>query len=417
MKRIENAFGFNAQRRPAPQVRAGRPFSLVSLPIHRSARIGLLFTLLLSLLSACGATEPTPSGAEAPEPESPTAEPTATAEPTVTATTAPTDTPVPTSTPTEEATPSPTRTLEPEGLFHFLDGAVVASGTSGDWDSKYVNPGAMLFHDGQFHMFRNGFIAWPGVISVGYMTSDDGRSWRTVQDEPVFTSEQIPYVLSGAAVSSVYVTDDGTWIMYFHTLDSPSSIGRATAPAPTGPWTADPEPVLTPGGDGAWDRRITWPSVVKTDEGLVMYYSGLHSFTNMIGRATSDDGITWTKYDDPETTEGPYHESDPVLMPADGWDGGDVDRPEARLTPEGWVMLYVGDDLNKRGLAFSDDGINWTPHPDNPVLSTDQSPRPGGTTWDTALLYHDDVYFYYMEIGSLAGTSIFLAQHEGSLRN
>lgn len=374
----------------------------------------LLLFFLLSLMTACGAPDAAPPEADATETEPPPAAPTDT--PTSTATAAPTATPAPTVEPTPAPTATPTATPEPEGLFQFSDGPVVASGVSGDWDTKYVNPGAMLFHDGQFHMFRNGFISWPGVISVGYMTSDDGRTWQAVQDEPVFTSEQIPYVINGAAVSSVYVAGDGTWVLYFHTLDSPSSIGRATAPDPTGPWTADPEPVLTPGGDGAWDERITWPSVVQTDEGLVMYYSGLHSFTTMIGRATSADGVTWTKYDDPESTEAPYHESDPVLMPADGWDGGDVDRPEARLTPTGWVMLYVGDDLNARGLAFSDDGIHWTPHPGNPVLTTDQSPRSGGTTWDTALLYHDDAYFYYMEIGSIAGTSIFLAHHEGPLR-
>lgn len=381
--------------------------------------LGLSFTLLLS---ACNSPDAAPT--EEPEEETtaesepPTLEPTATAEPTDTATPAPTDTPPP---PTEEPTPEPTATAtaepKPEGLFTFLENPVVRRGISGGWDSKYINPGAVLFHDGQFHMFRNGFRAWPGVISIGYMTSNDGRSWRSVQSDPVLTSRQIPYVEMGADVSSVYVTDDGVWVMYFHTLDSPSVIGRATAPEPTGPWTADPEPVLEPGGEGAWDARgIVWPSVVKTDEGLVMYYGGTHAFTSQIGRATSEDGITWTKYDDPETTEAPLHESDPVLLPGGEWDGGDVNRPEARLTPEGWVMLFVGNDLNARGLAFSDDGINWTTHPDNPVVTAEQFPLSGGTTWDTALLHQEDTYYYFMEIGNLAGTEIYVALHEGLLR-
>lgn len=329
----------------------------------------------------------------------------------------PTDTPPQQRAETATTAPAATSTAAPEGVFRFLDEAVVRRGTSGGWDSKYINPGAVLFRDGQFHMFRNGFQAWPGPISIGYMTSDDGRTWNSVRSEPVFTSRQIPYADSGADVSSVYVTDDGTWVMVFHTLGSPAVIGRATAPAPTGPWTADPEPILRPGGEDTWDARsVIWPSVVQSDEGLVMYYAGTHAFTTMIGRATSEDGVTWTKYNDPETTEAPYHDSDPVLMPGEEWDRGDVNRPEARLTPEGWVMLYVGNDLNARGMAFSEGGIRWTPHPDNPVITGEQLPVSDGTTWDTALLHADDTYFYYMEIGNLPGTDIYLALHAGALR-
>ena len=322
-----------------------------------------------------------------------------------------------TETATSAPTATPTATSVPEGLFRFHDDAVVRRGTAGGWDSKYINPGAVLFHDGQFHMFRNGFRAWPGPISIGYMTSDDGRAWHSVQREPVFTSRQIPYAESGAAVSSVYVTEDGTWVLVFHTLGSPPVIGRATAPAPTGPWTADPEPMLVPGGEDAWDRSsVTWPSVEQTDNGLVMYYAGTHAFTTMIGRATSKDGVTWTKYDDPQTTEALYQESDPVFMPGEEWDRGDVNRPEARLTPEGWVMLYVGNDLNARGLAFSEDGIRWRPHTDNPVITSEHLPVKNGTTFDTALLHADDTYFYYMEIGNLTGTNIYVALHTGALR-
>jgi hypothetical protein len=373
-----------------------------------------LFTLLVAfLLTACTTPQaaPTKEPAETAPSESPppTLEPTPTAEPTAIP---PTDTPPP-----PEPTATPTAEPQPTNLFTFLPDPVVGRELSGQWDTKYINPGAVLFHEGQFHMFRNGFRTWPGLISIGYATSDDGRSWHSAQSEPVFTSREIPYAEQGADVSGVYVTDDGTWVLYFHTLGSSSVIGRATAPEPTGPWTADPEPVLQPGSDGAWDSQgIIWPSVVKTEEGLVMYFAGTYAFTTQIGRATSEDGLTWTKYDNPETTEPPFHESDPVLLPGDEWDGGDVNRPEARLTPEGWVMLFVGNDLNQRGLAFSDDGITWTAHPNNPVITGDQFPLPNSTTWDTALLYNGDTYFYYMEIGSLASTDIFVALHEGALR-
>jgi hypothetical protein len=42
-------------------------------------------------------------------------------------------------------------------------------------------------------------------------------------------------------------------------------------------------------------------------------------------------------------------------------------------------------------------------------------PIPNARTWDTALLFHDGKYFYWMEIGSQGGTNLYLAMHDGSL--
>lgn len=308
--------------------------------------------------------------------------------------------------------------LQEGGLFTFIEGgeesAVVQRGAAGEWDGRYINPGAMVYHDGLFHMFRNGFVNWPGVISVGYMTSEDGVTWRAEGDSPLFTSQGILYARNAAAANAVVVADDGTWMLYFHSLIGTGVIGRATASEPTGPWTVDEGPVLEPGGEGAWDEDgLGWHSVVKADDGYVMYYTGHQQSTSMIGRATSGDGVMWTKYDDAETTEPPFAESDPVFGGTQEWEGNDVDRPEVRLTPEGWVMLYVGSDLNDRGLALSEDGITWR-RTENPVFTSDDFPI-SGRTWDTALLYSEGTYYYYMEIGSGAGTDIYLAREREPL--
>lgn len=308
----------------------------------------------------------------------------------------------------------------PEGsLFEFIEGgeesAVVRRGAAGEWDGRYINPGAMVYHDGLFHMFRNGFTNWPGVISIGYMTSEDGVHWRAEGDSPLFTSQGILYARNAAAANAVVVADDGTWMLYFHSLIGTGLIGRATATEPTGPWTVDEGPVLEGGGEGAWDEDgLGWHSVVKTDDGYVMYYTGHQQSTTRIGRATSPDGVTWTKYDDAETTEAPFAESDPVFGGTEDWEGDDVDRPEVRLTPDGWVMFYVGSDLNDRGLALSEVGINWRRAEANPVITEADFPI-SGRTWDTSLLYHEGTYYYYMEIGSGAGTDIYLARRRGPL--
>lgn len=307
-------------------------------------------------------------------------------------------------------------------LFQFQGSSpsppVLAHGPSSRWDGKYINPGGMLYHDGQFHMFRNGFHNWPGVISIGHGTSDDGLNWTDSQIEPVWVSDRVSYADPGLDVDAVLVLDDGTWVMYFHTVNSRTAweIGRATAPAPTGPWRADAAPVLSPGPEGSWDdRHVKWPSVLQTDSGFLMFYAGQNLFgETSIGLATSSDGISWTKHNDTSTTGELFIESDPVLTYAKEWEGTKVDRPEVQLTPDGFVMIYQGGpELNDRGIAISSDGINWSSHSDNPVITGSDFPQSNTTSWDTALVYNDGAYYYFMEIGTLAFTDIYLAVHDG----
>lgn len=322
--------------------------------------------------------------------------------------------------PTTRPTPTEVPVLSPDFLFYGEDPAlpIISNSLAGDWDGRYINPGAMLYHDGIFHMFRNGFLDWPGFVAVGYMTSEDGYEWTAVQDEPVFTSEEVPFADPAMLVSSAFVMEDGTWVLIFSTFSrfGGSVIGRASAPSPLGPWTVDAEPIVVAGEGDSWDNnKVQWPSVISTDDGYVMFYAGGDLLNNFgIGRATSPDGITWTKYDDLDTVEAPYAESDPVLIPSGGWDTRIANRPIVQLTPDGYVMIYMGTIINRRGLAVSQDGIHWNPYERNPMITGSDFPI-SGSTWDTALLYVDGVYFYYMEIGTMAATNIYVTTHKGSI--
>ncbi|MCA9939134.1 MAG: alpha/beta fold hydrolase [Anaerolineales bacterium] len=316
--------------------------------------------------------------------------------------------------------PAPSVTFAaPDFVFQGDDPSmpILAHSPSPDMADLYINPGAILFHDGQFHMFCNSFTGWPGVIKVGYATSPDGYHWRLAQDAPVFSTDQIPFGNGMADISSVVVLDDGTWVMYFHTLGT-GEIGRAVATSPFGPWTANPQPVLTPGPRGAWDHGgLRWPSVIRDGNAFFMYYGGQTIGVYGIGAATSPDGIHWRKYNDPATTEEAFAESDPVLIPEVEWESIKADRPHVTRSADGFVMLYqAGVSLNTRGLAISDDGLHWHKYADNPVITQSMFPVANGKTWDATLLYHDDVYYYVMEIGTLSGTDLYLATHQGALR-
>lgn len=292
------------------------------------------------------------------------------------------------------------------------------------WDGRYTDPGAVFYHDGMFHMFRNGFLGWPASVQIGYLTAPDGITWTEVTEKPVLTTAEVPYAGVAALASSALVEDDGTWVLYFYTWEDSSgsrsggAIGRATAAEPTGTWVVAPEPVLTPGSAGSWDElQLTTPRVRKTDDGYVMYYSGFDSSglrSGQIGMATSPDGITWTKYDDPSTTDAPYAESDPVFIPTD--EGFFVHQPNVVQAEGGWVMVYrQADGAGNMQLysALSEDGVQWERTSDTPIWTKDVIPNTRGF-WFTDLVYHDDTYYLYIEAGS-SSTDIYVATYEGSL--
>jgi hypothetical protein len=132
------------------------------------------------------------------------------------------------------------------------------------------------------------------------------------------------------------------------------SIGYATSPNGT-TWTKHVgNPVMT-GTPGGWDEgMMMWPSVLKNGSAYEMWYTA----GTGIGRATSPDGIHWTK--DP---------GNPVLSA--GWDGGTPLQPSVLLengTYKMWFRHTLGAQTSI-GYAESPDGIHWTVLPVNPVLT------------------------------------------------
>jgi hypothetical protein len=121
-------------------------------------------------------------------------------------------------------------------------------------DEAYINPGAVIDHDGQLHMYANVFTGWPGRVQVPHLVSSDGAAWELAAEKPVLTSDDVPFAEPGMDVSTGFVAEDGTWVLIFETVNygRPWALGMATAPGPEGPWTVEPEPILA-GADGSYD--------------------------------------------------------------------------------------------------------------------------------------------------------------------
>jgi hypothetical protein len=393
-------------------------------------RLGLLLVWMASLTSCGPAATAIPSltpseaaSATPPPPATTTRPPAASATPVSSNITA---------TSTIEAKGTSTMTNE---LFHFYEGnPVLPAGSDPNWDNLYIDPGATFFYQGQFHMFFNGINGFPRPVGVGYATSSDGLHWTRQVTQPVLSALSLDpqgnFNGQNLFVTSGLVLDDGTWALYYFTLNGstfmgPGDIGRATAPAPTGPWTLDADPVLEPGPAGAWDGlQVCNPNVLKTRDGYLMYYDGMGSHS-MIGMATSTDGMHWSKYDDPSTKDEAFSESDPVLMTSEGsWDTVRVMDPNVVQTDQGFVMVYLSTDGSNKfgsglyavGYATSPDGIHWSKGKENPVLSKQNHPD-WRQTFLMTLVYEGDTYFLYFDFVATGktGTSVYLTTHKGVL--
>ena len=163
--------------------------------------------------------------------------------------------------------------------------------------------GAITFHDGSYHMFANIYDSLASPVEIHYFVSDNAIDWEQVSTEALFSVEAYT-----AIVSDVVVTDDGTWMLYFSTVQnegdtSPSTIGLAQADSPESEWSIIDEALISPDAD-SWDSAFTFaPEIVLIDTGYAMYYSGGIAENDLaIGYATSEDGITWTKQAEPQLT-------------------------------------------------------------------------------------------------------------------
>jgi hypothetical protein len=312
----------------------------------KAVRSRLIIPLLLvgGGLGACGALGPSPTASEAAASASPSAAASVGGE-------------------------SPV-SVEILGEAPVLEGSAV----NDDW----VLPGALAFDEGTYHLWGAAFAQETEEHHGYYASSPDGVTWTV---DPVDPLADFDWDLSrpGPIPTSALELADGTWAMYIWGVPAPhergAKIWRATAPSPEGPWVGDLEPVIE-GTAGTWDGGgLDFPSVVATDDGYLMVYTGVGITTfneGNLGVATSPDGMTWTKEDGPAIEPGHCGE----------WDARSIVQPRL-LTGEGsYLLLYAGQpegtDPPAIGASLSADGLTWNCASSLPVLVAEGIPGSEG---------------------------------------
>lgn len=304
----------------------------------------------------------------------------------------------------------------------FEDNPVLQRGKEGEWDSASVLIGCIIYHDGLFYMLYGGSSevtpgSATGRSAIGLATSEDGLTWTKHEANPVLELDTEGGVWPGPCI-----VEDGVWVLYvtprFTTMDIPgTTVIRATASHPDGPWTAGDE--VIPETSGRWDSGIAASSIVVAEDKYVLYYFGFNGRTHAdfaVGRATSQDGVNFTKYNDPDTIDSKYMDTDPVFRESTGWDK-EVMLMSVRLHESGWEMFYTGLEDSWRnvpgniGYATSDDGITWQRYGDVPILTLGEEDV--GIWWPCAIVVDGTYYLYfnilpvdhsYQEVGVAIGT-------------
>ncbi|MGR3219640.1 MAG: T9SS type A sorting domain-containing protein [Candidatus Anammoxibacter sp.] len=198
---------------------------------------------------------------------------------------------------------------------------VFSLGTTNEWDDGAVWFPAVIKDADTLRMWYTGFDRSPWatqpLAQIGYAWSLDGIEWNRDAGNPVLTGE---LNWEGGMVMSCAVIKDGDIFKMWYGANgyAPDIIGYATSIDGI-IWSKHSEPVLENGPDGDWDNSVIAPhTVIKEDSLYKMWYWGgtpgwPQNSTVQIGLATSTDGINWVKYDDPSTTAPPFANSDPVL--------------------------------------------------------------------------------------------------------
>lgn len=258
---------------------------------------------------------------------------------------------------------------------------ILDRGAPGEFDQTQVGPRVVVKEGpGSYKMWYEG-APKGNAASVGYATSTDGRRWTKYSRNPVLSPSEPWEGGVGGEISPGSVTiENGTYKMWYHSyLNGKRRIGYATSEDGIR-WTKYPgNPVLDVGPPGSWDDKVVAePRVFRIGNIYVMFYWGESlSGRHRIGRATSPDGIRWTK--DPQ----------PVVVPSQRWERGNVASPgviyEGRVFKL-WYSVGVNDGV---GYAWSRDGVRWTKFAGNPILR--KSGIPGAADSDAV---GDSVFVY-----------------------
>jgi predicted GH43/DUF377 family glycosyl hydrolase len=308
----------------------------------------------------------------------------------------------------------------------YVNNPILVPGEPGSWDDLLVMNACILENNDTIYLFYSGY-AQNMIKAVGLATSTDGYHFTKYSGNPIFEADNTGFDAYGVSQAEVF-KEDSLWVLYYNARETAGFgmgpyIGRAAASSLYGPWRRITEPVITSGRLGEWDAEfLQVGSILKQSDGsYIMFYSAAFDFVSqknfLIGMATSSNGFTWKKYNDPSTKEHPFADSDPVMVTGKPgvWDAEGNTLGYVSMNSGGFEMYYSGRGLpnpNKSfswhvsiGYATSLDKIHWKKYDQNPIYTLKDDPYsdilgPNAMGIQTPkLLFRDSLCLMYYDYG------------------
>ncbi len=268
---------------------------------------------------------------------------------------------------------------------------VLEKGEPYGFDFYAISDGWVIPHQGIYKMwYTGGGAVYPDTIlhsSIGYATSADGIHWTKYADYPVLDVSLNAWDSLGVETVTVLIDSLAPaqsryklWYAGQTYNDYRYEIGYAYSEDGIH-WTKHPEPVVQVGEQATWDNCfLEGPSVLKDGDTYKMWYAAYDCEVN--GQST--DGKVNIGY--ATSTDGiiwTKHAGNPVLTTSPAaWDAVFVQDPHVVAYNGMYHLWYGGVDVEdnyqqQTGYAYSEDGIHWTKSSNNPVLK-----RGNSGSWD-----------------------------------
>lgn len=235
---------------------------------------------------------------------------------------------------------------------------------------EVMNPQDPFIVDMGEGVWRMYYAAYNGSCqNIGYATSTDGGATWSKQGL-VFASTGLGIELDGISAPQIVVLPNGTWLMYYHSIQSGVSRACLATSSDGLGWTRSPDnPLIDVVPATFYSERIDPETVVydlNNPYPFTMMFGAYDGVDYQGGFAYSYDGVDWTVAPDPCLVAGD----------AGQWDDTAVYPVAMYNTGSTFYLIYQGlKDNWQLGYAASPDGQNWTKYESNPVI--------GLSTWAT----------------------------------
>lgn len=225
---------------------------------------------------------------------------------------------------------------------------VLQPGVLGAFDDSGLGVGSIVPGDREDRLYYMGWnvggsVPWRNAIGLAMGSVESGRFER-YSVGPIMDRDTVDYY--SLSYPWVLNTAPRVWTMWYGThlawgsekADMSHAIRRATSTDGL-TWTRNPTVVLGAQGD---DIAVVRPSVLATREGFQMWFARRGHGAYGLGHAVSRDGVSWRR----TSVEMPKPESE-------GWEGGAATYPGAFTHGGRLWLLYNGNGYGAKGFGLA----------------------------------------------------------------